>query len=196
MDDKCNEWLREYRRGNTDALEKLEREYRQKLFNYIFKMTSSLTDAEDCYQEVWLRAIRNLDSFRDKHFSSWLFRIAHNLIVDKARKNKIKVDPHLPEDQVEGRESWTARVPSLGPDPSQEVTSRDLCLRVETAVSYLPPEQQEVFILRMEGGLSFKEIAKIQNTTVSTALSRMQYALNKLREILRNDFEALLKGQQ
>ena len=66
--------------------------------------------------------------------------------------------------------------------------------RIEAAVRSLPQEQREVFLLRTEGDVPFKDIARIQGTSVNTALARMQYALQKLRTELKGDYETLGRG--
>ena len=63
--------------------------------------------------------------------------------------------------------------------------------RIAAAVAKLPAEQREVFLMRMEGDLPFKEIARIQKVSINTALARMQYALNKLRQDLKSDYADL-----
>ena len=179
-------WLVEYRRGNVDSMGKLVEHFRRPLFGFILKMTEGREDAEEIFQEVWFRVIRNLDSYREKRFISWLFRIAHNLIIDRARKARPMSDPHPVEpgqqDEIE------TRIPSPGISPALQVEGRDLGRRIATAVGRLPQEQKEVFLMRMEGNLPFKEISKIQGTSINTALARMQYALAKLREELKTDY--------
>ena len=83
-------WLAEYRAGNTSALDKLVEHYRRPLYAFILRMTEGRDDAEEIFQEVWFRAIRHLDSYRQKNFLGWLFRIAHNLVIDTARKQKLE----------------------------------------------------------------------------------------------------------
>jgi RNA polymerase sigma-70 factor (ECF subfamily) len=180
-------WLVEYRRGSAEAMGELVEHYRRPLFGFILKMTEGQEDAEEIFQEVWFRVIRNLASYQDKKFLSWLFRIAHNLIVDRARKSKPIVD--FPSSESGPESDIETRIPSPGIDPALQVEGRDLGRRISTAVSRLPPEQKEVFLMRMEGDLPFKEIAKIQGTSINTALARMQYALAKLRDELKTDYQ-------
>ena len=90
-------------------------------------------------------------------------------------------DGHSLEDQL----------PAPGISPSEEVSGLGLGEQIEQAVKTLSPEQREVFILRMYGNTSFKEIAKIQKCSINTCLARMQYALGKLRSILREEYEEL-----
>lgn len=193
MESPENAWLDEYRRGNVDAMGKLVEHFRRPIFGFILKMTEGREDAEEIFQETWLRAIRNLDSYRDKRFISWLFRIAQNLIIDRARKAKPVSDPH-PAGPDQPGDPWE-RIPSPGISPARQVGGRDLGGRIAKAVSRLPREQKEVFLLRMEGDLPFKEIAKIHGTSINTALARMQYALAKLKEELREDYRDIAGGQ-
>lgn len=72
--------------------------------------------------------------------------------------------------------------------PSDEAGNKDIRRKIFEAVEMLPTEQKEVFLLRMEGDLSFKEIAAIQRVSINTALARMQYALAKLKNELKEEY--------
>lgn len=190
MDDQERAWLDEYRRGDREALGKLVEHYRRPLYSFILKMTEGRVDADEVFQEVWIRAIRKLDVFRDENLLGWLFRIAHNLIIDLARRRKLFVDPDTGTAGTQARSSWMQRVPASGLGPATHVAGRDLGARIREALGRLPPEQREVFLLRTEGEVPFKEIARIQGVTLNTALARMHYAVLKLREALKDDYEA------
>jgi RNA polymerase sigma factor (sigma-70 family) len=185
------EWLAEYRRGNVEAFGRLVAHFRRPLYAFILRMIGNAADADEVFQETWFRAIRNLDGYRDDRFLSWLFRIAHNLVIDRARKAK----PVVPLDgQGEEHESRGDRLPSAVAMPDGAIAGRETGERIAAAVRDLPPEQREVFLLRTEGDVPFREIARIQGTSINTALARMQYALQKLRIALKDDYEALGRG--
>jgi RNA polymerase sigma-70 factor (ECF subfamily) len=174
------ELLAAYRTGNQTALGLLITRYERPLYAFILKMAGR-SEADDLYQETWIRAIRALGTFDDRKPLSWLFRIARNLMVDRARRTRRWV----PLETDEGSEQWASSMP----DPAAKAANRDLSLRISRAVAGLPPEQREVFLMRTEGDLAFKDIAEIQKVSINTALARMQYALGKLRVELKDDME-------
>jgi len=179
------EWLEQYRQGDVQALGLLVEHFRRPLFGFILRMTEGRGDPEEVFQEVWFRAIRNLGKYKPKSFLSWLFRIAHNLIIDRARSARpMRSLNEAGEDETPLEE----RLPGSTHDPAKLTVAADLGQRIARAVGGLPGEQREVFLMRTEAGLPFKEIAKIQNISINTALARMQYALAKLREELKDDY--------
>jgi RNA polymerase sigma-70 factor (ECF subfamily) len=181
--------LAAYRNGDSDALGTLVEKYKGPLFGFIYKFSEGREDADEVFQEVWVRAIKNMNRYRQKNLLSWLFRIAHNLMIDRIRKKRFEVSFDTPasEDGVPlGEQLPSGR---LGPDA--ESGGHDLGVRINKAAEELPVEQREVFWLRMQAGLSFKEIAKIQKCSINTALARMQYAVSKLRNELSGEYQEL-----
>jgi RNA polymerase sigma-70 factor (ECF subfamily) len=182
-------WLAEYRQGRVEALGQLVDHFRRPLHAFISRMMDGHVDADEVFQEVWLRAIKNLDRFNDEKLLSWLFRIAHNLVIDRSRRCKPVASLDAPLNG--GDENLGQRLASPGLAPDTLAGGRDMGARIAAAVARLPLEQREVFLLRMEGDVPFKEIAKMQKVSINTALARMQYALAKLREELRDDYRSL-----
>ncbi len=179
-------WLDQYRSGDVDALGKLVEHYRRPLFGFILRMIENKGDAEEIFQEVWFKAIRSFDSYKDQKFLSWMFRITHNHIIDRARKKKPVATIHS---EVEGEMGIEDRTAAAGLDPVRIAEGHELGQRIRAAVDRLPAEQREVFLFRTEGQLPFKEIAVVMECSINTALGRMQYALNHLREDLKEDYE-------
>ncbi len=191
MNDDAEDCLKRYRAGQTEAIGDLAERYRRPLFAYILSMTEGKADTEDIFQEVWFKALRSLHTYRSDKFLSWLFRIAHNLVIDRSRKRKPEVS--LQEKSMfSDDESHTELLDTIRDErqavPGDQVGNAELGERIRAAVMKLPPEQREVFTMRMDAGMPFKEIAKLQGTSINTALARMQYAMGKLREMLHNDY--------
>ncbi len=185
------QWIRDFKKGDTAALDRLVEHFRKPLFSFIYGMIPPHHDAEEIFQEVWLRAIRNLDRFKEKNLAGWLFRIARNCFIDQIRREKRFVagpaDATHPERSVE-------TFPDAQPGPDEQAANQDLGQRIRQALTQLPPDQREVFLMRSEADIPFKEIATIQGTSLNTALSRMHYALEKLRPLLLEDYQLLGKG--
>lgn len=187
MENRDAELLVQYRNGNVEALEQLVEQYRRPLFKFILNMVGGQEEAEEIFQEVWFRVIKNIDKYRDDKFLSWLFRIARNFIIDRlrGRKNNVSLDG-----QNRAGISLMDTIPGPGRSPAAQVGNRDLGRKIAEAVAALPTEQKEVFLMRVEGDLAFKEIGKIQRVSINTVLARMQYALAKLRNELKNEYQA------
>lgn len=191
MDQPEQEWLAAYRQGQVEALGKLVEHYRRPLFGFILRMTEGREDAEEIFQEVWFRVIKNQHNYKHKSFKSWLFKIAHNLVIDRARKRRPIVDLNVASEA--GEDVLETRVEAGGLSSAQEIDAGILGKRIAAAVSQLPDHQREVFLMRSEADLPFKEIARIQGVSVNTALARMHYAVHKLRDRLSNEYEELQK---
>jgi RNA polymerase sigma-70 factor, ECF subfamily len=182
-------WVDDYRNGNAEAMAHLVKHFEKPLFSFILKVTEGKDDAEEIFQEVWFRVIKNMDSYVHGRFISWLFKIAHNLIIDRARQARRTVDLHGSGAEDDANEDpLESRIAAREISPAVEVAGRDLGRRIRQAVERLPIEQKEVFLLRTEAYLAFKEIAVIQEISINTVLARMQYALLKLREELKVDY--------
>ena len=181
--------LAAYRNGDSEALGVLVEKYKKPLFGFIYKFSEGREDANEVFQEVWVRAIKNMNRTRQLNLLSWLFRIAHNLMIDRIRRRKPVVSFDTPAS--EGGTAMGELLPSHRLGPDDESGGHALGTRIDAAAAELPPEQREVFWLRMQGGLSFKEIAKVQKCSINTALARMQYALSKLRNELGDEYREL-----
>jgi RNA polymerase sigma-70 factor (ECF subfamily) len=182
------ELISRYKRGDVSALDTLVRRYRRQLFGYILNMSVNASEADEIFQEAWLKVIKKIGLYRHKNFLGWLVRITHNVIIDRIRRRKPNVS--LDAESSEGGSPGSI-IADKGPAPADGIENRDLAQAITNAVAMLPNEQKEVFLLRTKAEISFKEIAKIQGTSINTALARMQYALDKLRVPLREAYNEL-----
>jgi len=192
MDQEDAQLLAAYLAGDAEALSGLVEKYKRPLFGFILRFSGGGEEADEIFQEVWVRAIKNMNRYRHKSLLSWLFRIAHNLMIDRARRRKpvFSLDTSANEDGI----PLSEQIATLRLGPDDETGGHDLGLRIEAAAAQLPVEQREVFWLRMQADLSFKEIAKIQKCSINTALARMQYAVSKLRKELAGEYNELRKA--
>ena len=179
------EHIERFLQGDANALCALVDAYRKPLFSFIVQMSGG-DDADEIFQEVWMKAMHALPRYRHKdRFSSWLFKIAHRLIIDRSRKRKPVLSPDM-ESGIQAAPGTISRV-----TPHDTISDHEIGMQIRAAVATLPPEQRDVFLLRMDGDLTFKEIARIQKTSINTALARMSYALDKLRAHLASTYKEL-----
>ncbi len=182
MDPNDATLLAAWRNGDTEALAQLVENTKRPLFAFLYRFAADPGEADEWFQETWVRALQHMNRFRHQNLLGWLFRIAHNLIIDQARRKK--PDGSLDAPLAGGGMAGGDLVPDPSLSPALQAAGRDLGRQIEAAANRLPLEQREVFWLRMDAGLPFKEIARIQRTSINTALARMQYAIDKLRTAL------------
>ncbi len=169
--------------GDEIAAEELYERFRLPFYAYFNRMLGGdRASADDLFQELWIRIFEKLSSCRNpERFAAWSFQIARNLLMqhfrDSARRGKfvtLTLDGELPE------------MPGEPEAPEGTEMAEDMAARVEQLLELLPHAQREVFQLR-RSGLSFKEIAELQQCPLNTALSRMHYCMAFLRKGLKND---------
>lgn len=169
--------MRAYARGDKEAFETLYARYRGPLFRYFLRQCRSRAQAEELYQETWMRVIAARSGYRpEARFSTWLFRIAHNLLVDGIRKERGRPLDDLPEE-----------IPDPAcTDPQRLAAGQEKLRRYRLLLRALPSEQREVFLLKQESGLALEEIASLLSISFEAAKSRLRYAVGKLRAGLRD----------
>lgn len=173
--------IKAFSNGDEKAFEVLYYRYNNSLYGYLNNLCNNNNfETDDIFEETWLKVIDKLPQYRDcGKFSAWLFRIARNIFIDRLRHNK--PDRTVPIDT----ENEFMLPADTGLTPERNLAADDIGNVLRKAISTLQPEQREVFLLREEEDLTFKEIAEIQNCSLGTVLSRMRYALKNLRNILK-----------
>ena len=183
MDDK--DLVRLYQNGNQEAISELVNRYKQRIHSTIFFLVKKQELAEDLFQETFIKIITSL---RKNHYNEqgkflpWALRIAHNLVIDHFRKEKL-----MPLQHDTDEFSVFDIMASNNRNASDQMIYDEKITYVRNLLEKLPFEQREVVILRHYGELSFKEISQMLNININTALGRMHYALLKMREIAQNE---------
>jgi RNA polymerase sigma-70 factor, ECF subfamily len=153
--------------GDANSFNLLVWQWEKPIYNYIVRLIGDRDEAMDLCQDTFMKAFRELGTLKDRdHFSSWLYRIAHNTCFSRLRKDRGKY--YVP----------------VEPDTQTTKTSPEKRLAVEKALQTLPEDQREVVILKVFNDLKFEEIAAIQGAPVSTVKSRLYMSFEKLRSIL------------
>jgi RNA polymerase sigma-70 factor (ECF subfamily) len=167
--------FRLFRRGDDRAFEALYQRYRQSLYLFLLRSVNSQGDADELYQDVWSRIISASKHFDEGSFKAYAFRIARNLIIDRHRRNKL----NLVTDSGELNEPVQP-----GKSVEEQLQDEECSERMKRHIGQLPLEQQEVFLLKEEAGLSLGQIAAMVDVGRETVKSRMRYALKQLRKLL------------
>ncbi len=180
--------IREAQAGNHAAFEELVRQYDRPVLRLALRLTRSEADAQDVYQEAFLKAYRNLGSFRfECSFYTWIYRIVSNVCLDHLRKRQVrKEDASVAVN--EGGEEFNlldqvadARATN---NPERELLSRELAIRINRSLQKLTPRERMVFELKHYHGLKLKTVGEILNTTEETAKNTLFRATQKLRAAL------------
>lgn len=180
--------MQRYLEGDSSAFKMLMDRHARKLYNFLIRSSGRRDLADDLLQEVFLRIVRRAESFQGQaKFTTWMYAIARNLIIDTARRERhrktVALDAPAYGDDSQG-ETRLDRTPDQAPTPDRGAADLRFNERLQSALAELPDEQREVFLLREVEGLKFREIAEILNLPANTVKSRMRYALEALRRSL------------
>ncbi len=166
--------------GDSEAFGELYLVFLDPIFRYIYLRTGDTNDAEDLAEQVFLKAWQALPGYKQQGFpfSCWLYRIAHNLIVDYHRRRKST----LP---------WQVS-PSEDPDESSPVGStslpdQDESISLAAAISNLSDEQQQVIVLRFVEGMGYEELSPILNKSEGACRMIQNRALKALYSLMNRD---------
>ncbi|MGY6562763.1 MAG: sigma-70 family RNA polymerase sigma factor [Luteibaculaceae bacterium] len=171
-----------YISGDELAFEILLNRHQQNVFSYILNLVKDEELANDLFQDTFIKVIKTLKQGQyneEGKFLPWVRRIAHNLSIDYFRRNK-KMPLMRPDEEfnifdVLQRDDLNVE---------QQLVKNQIESDVRRVLNLLPHDQREVVIMRLYGGLSFKEISDITNVSINTSLGRMRYALINLRKML------------
>ncbi len=179
------ELLAAFQQGDPGAFERLLRRHRGPLFTFLVRMTGDREKAEDLAQETFLRLVKGAAAWEQRaRFQTWLYTIARNLCVDQSRRDKFRRADSLDAEGPGDEPPLVDSVAAEGPGPDRGAESARLRPLLQAALLSLPVEQREVFILREQAGVPFKEIAEVVGVNENTVKSRMRYALEGLRKAL------------
>lgn len=168
------DWIRAAQAGDRTAFARLVDRYWDRLYRWLYRLTRDRHAAEDLTQETFLKALAAVRSFRPgSNFRAWVFRIGHNNFVNLKRADR-RIKVPLPDE--------TARPEIGGAESTAE--NRESLEIVGKAVAALPPDFRAALLLRVEEGLSFRDVAKVLGTTEETARWRVFKARQKLMRVL------------
>ncbi|MCH5245795.1 MAG: sigma-70 family RNA polymerase sigma factor [Muribaculaceae bacterium] len=179
-----DELVQAYSQGDNKAFDTLLQRHQSRLFSYIMQIVKNRDFADDIFQETFVKAIMTIRQGKYTEtgkFSSWLTRIAHNLIIDFYRQGKAQNTVSTDDDTVD----LLNRKDLCDSTIEDFIISDDISDDVRRLVKSLPDSQREVLEMRFYRNMSFKEIADLTNVSINTALGRMRYAILNMRRIAK-----------
>jgi RNA polymerase sigma-70 factor (ECF subfamily) len=180
------------------AFDEIVTRYKQKIFNYVYRMVGDSDEAEDVTQDVFVKMYVSLSSFRSEaSITTWLYRIAGNLCIDRYRKRSrreialggetISLDVRADAESGSGSSRAGAvavDVPDESSEPQRMLERAELDRHIQTALALLPEKMRTVVVLHDVEGLAYEEIAEIERCPLGTVKSRLFNARQQLRRLL------------
>jgi RNA polymerase sigma-70 factor (ECF subfamily) len=162
-------------KGERDAFGELVRHHHPGVVNVVYRMCGDVELAEDAAQDAFIQAWLHLPSFRHgTSLRNWIYRIAVNAALDVLRR-----EPKAPLVDLE-----TLSMPDSFAGPETMLLEKERAFAVQRAILSLTEANRSVLILREYGGLSYQEIAAALNIPLGTVMSRLNYARDRLKELL------------
>ena len=181
-DDADETLMLRYQDGDADAFAALYARHKGALYRYLLRQCGQPALAEELFQDVWLKLIAARTGYTvQARFTTYLYRLAHNRLIDHYRASS----RGLPLSYAEDCPEW-AEVPAPAEmQPEAQDDSRRQAERLLELLTELPEAQREAVLLKEEAGLSLEEIAQATGTGRETVKSRLRYAMARLRQGLR-----------
>jgi RNA polymerase sigma-70 factor (ECF subfamily) len=188
---RCNRenyLIREAQSGNHAAFSNLVRAHDEAVLRLAFRITGSQNDAQDVYQDVFLKVYRKMDRFRfECSFSTWITRIVANTSFDYLRKRRNRREISAITVDAEGQEKdllTLIREHRQAHNPEREFLRNELGTSILCALQRLTPRERTVFYLKHLEGMKLKDVSEILNTSEGSVKTSLFRATRKLRLLL------------
>lgn len=166
-------------RGDRAALDHLFLRYRTVAYRVAYRLLGREADALDAVQEGFVKALTHLDGFRgSSSFKTWLLRIVSNAALDMGRQRRREIE----RDRI--HHARFALLTTGDPAPGADLDRADLRRTIDRALAQLPENQRRTFVLHVDAGLSYREVADTLGISIGTVMSRLYYARQKLQGLL------------
>lgn len=184
MENEERELIYKAQQGNTQAFEKLIKQYDRRVLALAYQLVGNTQDAEDVYQEVFMKVYKNIQRFRfESDFYTWLYRIAVNCAITYRKKRNRHIHAHIGE--AGNQENGKTYTPSdSAPGPEKKLMNHEIKQQIEMNLDRLPLMQRVVFTLRFLQDFRIKEIANIINCSEGTVKNYIFRSTQKMRKHL------------
>ena len=168
-----------YAGGDASAFDRLYARHSGGTYRYFLRSLRNEALAQELFQDLWMNLIRARTSYLvEARFATWLYRMAHNRLIDHYRRTSVVELVALETGEDESESALADTTP--GPEPA--AAARQAARQLLSQVEALPAAQREAFLLQEEGGLSLAEIAAATGAGIETVKSRLRYAMARLRD--------------
>lgn len=176
--------MQAYATGDAAAFDALYARHKGGVYRYLLRHCGNAGAADELFQDVWMNVIRARASYAPSaKFATWIYRIAHNRLIDHWRATgRVELVHAGPDDD----DPLDALPGARNDEPEVRASANQIGARLAKALRTIPPAQREAFLLHQEGGLDLAEIAAITGAGVETVKSRIRYAVDKLRTELED----------
>jgi RNA polymerase sigma factor (sigma-70 family) len=173
-----------YARGDAAAFERLYDRHERRTWRYLERHVGHRATAEELMQDVWFAVAREAQRYRpEAKFTTWLFTIAHNRMIDWRRTHRAPLS--LESIGYEAGAVITQLTADAGASPSAAAEAGQRADALARALDQIPEEQRDALLMQLEGDLSVEEIAAITSMSFEATKSRLRYARLKLRDLLK-----------
>ena len=172
-----------YAGGDASAFDRLYHRHKGGVYRYLVRQCKSSAAADELFQDIWMNVIRVRATYQPTaRFTTWLYTLAHNRLVDHWRANGHVTLVSIDDDGDDtARDAVQAVVGSRVDEPAVRTEARALGARLRSALDALPAAQRDAFLLHQEGGVPLADIATLTGVGIETVKSRLRYAMAKLR---------------
>jgi RNA polymerase sigma-70 factor (ECF subfamily) len=180
--------IRRAQGGDRAAFDALVRRYDQEVLRMTLRIVHSPDEAQDLYQEVFLKVYRSIGQFRlESRFSTWLYRVVMNVCYDHLRREKARGEVQSME-PADGEPSFVQTLAEERPvlNPGRALAAAEISRRLQAALTRLSPRERMVFELKHCQGLKLRAIGEMCGTSEEAAKNSLFRALQKLRGDLRD----------
>jgi len=180
--------IRRAQRGDRAAFDALVRRYDQEVLRMALRIVRSVEEAQDLYQEAFLKVYRSIGRFRlEAKFSTWLYRVVMNVCLDHLRRQKSRNEAQMPENE-DGQPDFVQTIPEERPvlNPERALQAQEIGSRLQLAMERLSPRERMVFELKHCEGMKLKDIGEMCGTSEEAAKNSLFRALQKLRTELQD----------
>jgi RNA polymerase sigma-70 factor (ECF subfamily) len=176
--DSDDDLLARHRAGDVAALNALFLRHRDAAYRVAYRLLSHKEDALDAVQDGFVKAMQHIGRFEQRSsFKTWLMRVVSNAALDFGRARRRR-------DQLKAAACGHVAPEPPGHEPQVVMEGTELRERLDSALGQLPEQQRRTFVLHMDGGMSYREVAETLEISLGTVMSRLFYARQKLKALL------------